>query len=541
MTASLLPAPVRNPVDWSGITIGATSVTVASGADLNAAIAAAIAAGKRQILLDPGAVFTQAITLPDHGFADWMVLKTNVASPPSAGTRMMFSNSSGYNLAKIVAPMNSYAIQHAAGSKRWRVELMQISRAATTGGADGDTHCLINTGPDSITQWTDVPDQIDYNQCLIYGDPTNKGLKNTRAGIVFSGTRVHIRNSTIAYINYGGNIYSIQSQSAGSFAGTGKVKIENCTLWRTTECVAHGGASQYGALQTYQVMVTDFLVDRCHIYGSPAQDGIQGGANGTEAKKIRRWTVMRSIIENVNAGLQNGHGAMLWTVNQPPGDPGENCISTTDILFDRVWFKNTSGISAWTSKYDTTTSGLTKRIRFVDCFATGLGVSPKTAWRIFDLDPLVDDVSVERCCFLMDGSYPIVTNTNAGTRFNLKNSIFGQRPGSFACPVWYTSGGTGDTAWTTYFNTNGSNEFSGNLVVDLVGGTTPNPSGNTIVTDLSSAGFVNSSYLFNPSTKYADLGNLVNTSGKGPDFSGVISPDLSGVEIPDAERTIFET
>lgn len=555
MSAVVAELPRITP-DFRSKTITNTSVSVANGGDIDAAISTMMATNKRRILLAEGGSFTwNSTNIPVHGFSDWCEITTDGALPGiSSNTRMTRDlMTTTYNLPTITVAMGTN-IKFAPGARRWRLRGLHIVSAATAGynSGLGDTRAIVQTAPDNadITSVADIPSHIHVSQCVIGGaEETNHGTSNRKDGLNTNGSMIHVGDCTIYNINYGGVTYAVQSQSSVCFGGFGKILIENCFLWGSTETVAFGGAAQNDVLAVEQVTPSDVTIRKCHLYRPLSVQGFQGCANGIEFKFGRRILLEANIVENVYAELQNGMALALWSVNQSDTQPWTHF---SDVTVQYNWFKNTSAIFSLNpndeGEVGPSIDGL--RATFRHNIVTGHGISPIPVFRSIAIESLASgssfaDVLVERNLIINHATgYWWVASPYAIKRATIQDNIIG---GYY---ILFTSSGYGQTAWDI-LNADASCDFRRNLAVDFAGGTTPNTGTNTVLASIAAIGFVDAALLSSTATRYADLAGLAldvsspykgtgpGGTDPGPDMDAVIAA-LAGVESTDAEYALYE-
>lgn len=513
---------------------------IPSGTSIDDAIngGSGFSSGKRQFHLEPGGTYDGDVNISvGAGISDICEIRPGDVTLPAIGTRVERTTALGFTPPKITA-QNSNRGFNFNGARGWRLRCLEIRGAPTAGynSGDGDFTALIQTAPDPLPSgYTSLPSHISITQCLIGGaEETHHGLKNRRIAIMGNATMLEIRDSTIFNINWGGVTYVVgQAQSLGAYAGRGKMLIDNCNLWGATESVAWGGANQYPQLEAEQQLISDLTIRRSHIYRPDSVRGWQGCANGTEWKIARRVLVEACIIENVYKELQNGMAFGVWSVDQNGGNPW---VQTSDFTARYCWLKNTAGALFATAMYSGHPSVPLVRVTLQHNIATGTGVTG--AWRTWDADPAMVDFLMENCMLMNNGGENwCVTNFSPFTRLTLRNNILGTTYSGST--LFFTSSGTGQTAWDK-FNENGDCIFAGNHVLHPLGSGTPNPGTNTTHTSLATMGFVNSAFVGSMDTKYADLGNLHNTTGAGPNMATLESM-LAGVEMSSAEYALYAT
>lgn len=536
MSATAADLPRVTPT-FDAIAITNTSVLVSSGGDINAAISTAIATNKRRVLLAPGGTYTGPVTLPSHGFSDWMELAVN-ATMPALGTRLQRTTSLGFTLPKIFGPMGSPALAVGASARRWRVRGIDITSDATLGytGGDGDTHAIVQTCPDTVASIEEVPAYISIRQCLVGGaEETHHGTKNRRAGITMNASMLEVCDCTIYNINYGGLRYDIQSQSGGQFAGFGRLRIENNNVWGSTEGLAWGGTSQFPALANDSITLADITIRKNHIYRPESVFAYQGVANGLEFKLGRRILIEGNTIENVPQQLQNGLGFLFWTADQNAENP---YVQGCDVTVRYNWFKNCSGICSSNALWSGAPGLKVTRLTFQDNVCTGQGCGSIPAYRTLELDSRLTDYLYEHNLFINTGGETwCVCDFAQFTRPTFRNNILGTTfSGS---NILFTSGGANQAAWNQ-MNAGGDGEWANNAIL-APGGQTINPGTNTHYTTLASMGFADASKLSDTTTTFAQMVSaIVNTTGQGPDIAAV-SAMLTGVEMSSAERALYVT
>ena len=547
---------------FSGISITNTTVSVVSGGDIAAAIATAIAGGQRRVLLAAGGAYSLSahLVIPNHGLAagTWMELTTD-AVLPAIGTKVERNGIPGtYNLPTLTFA-NGTQLQFAAGAHHWRIRGLQIVGAATDAGFDvnGDHRRMIQPFPDALTKHADIPHHISVCQCVLGGNDqgatNHHGTKNRQGGIFLNASMIDVRDSTIFSLNYGGLDYANQSQSAGAYAGIGRITIDNCNLWGGTESIAFGGASQYTFLDGEQAICSEVTIRNSHIYEPLSVKTFQGRANGIEFKLGRRILIENCIIENVWQELQNGLVFVLWSVNQNSDNP---FTQTSDVTIRYCWLRNCSGVASLNTAYGRGEVGMA-RVRFEHCLATGQGVDPPCpTWRTFDIGTATTagpaDVSIDHCLFVNTGGnyWMVLADKIPMPRFSLTNSIIGTTDNTVT--LFFMSSGTNQVAWDSYINSGADCTMAGNGVL-LPSGATVNPGTNVNVTTLAGLGLVDSSFLSNTSLAgIADLANLAlasNSALKGQGQAGVdpgpdittLRTNLTGVEMSAAERALYAT
>lgn len=539
MPAVLAELPRVVP-DFSMINPKNIWLDIPSGSSIDDAIngGSGFSSGKRQFHLEPGGTYDGDINISvGAGISDICEIRPGDVTLPAMGTRVERTTALGFTPPKITA-QNSNRGFNFNGARGWRLRCLEIRGAPTAGydSGNGDMTPLIQTAPDPLSSgYGSLPSHISITQCLVGGDDANHhGTMNRRIGIMGNATMLEIRDSTLFNFNWGGITYVIgQAQSTGAYAGRGKMLIDNCNLWGATESIAWGGASQYPQLEPEQQLVCDLTIRKSHIYRPDSVRGYQGCANGTEWKIGRRVLVEACIIENVYKELQNGMAFGVWSVDQNGINPW---VQTSDFTARYCWLKNTAGIFFATAMYSGHPSVPMIRLTMQHNIATGTGVTG--AWRSWDADPAVFDVLLQNNLFINNGGEIwMVTNYAPFKRLDILNNIMGTTYGGSA--IFFTSSGAGQFAWDK-FNENGDCRFTGNHVLQPSGSGVPNPGTNTTHTSLATMGFVNSAYVGSMDTKYADLGNLHNTTGAGPDMT-TLESKLAEVEMSAAEYALYAT
>lgn len=557
--ASILPEAPRiatNFDPFTGYTLTGSSVVVANGASIATGISTAIAQSKQIVELTAGGTYTEAVVLPVHPF-DWMMLRTQ-GTTLVKGQRVTPALAASQNFAKLQVPNNAYGLIPAVGGGRWIYESFEVLPAD---GTFADTHSLVmlvNDVDAMSGSLRDIPYKMAARHLYVHGVGTDGfGTNNRRAGITPGANECEITDCWVAQINFAGMAYAGQAQSMNPISGIGKLRVENCFLWGSSEPIAFGGAAQTIPCKSDQITYADIIFRGNHVYRTPRITGIQASENGLEMKIGRRARIENNIFENGWPSTQTGRAFVLWSAEAE--EPATAYAQTCDILIQNNWIKNYAMCAQLTSQYHPSNCTLARRIRIVNNLWTGMGSTiatgngnPNYSARLFDLDNDLVDCSIENNTFINTGGYLIVTTgTNSVngsfTRLDFRKNVIGQT--AFTGNTFQNPGTSFAGGWAAA-NANGTNRWELNIIL-VPGGagvdvSLPNGGANdTVVSSLADLQLVDSSFLMSQTTKYADLANCdfapgspFHGQGKGCDIPTLITK-LAGVESPADQLALY--
>lgn len=202
-----------------------TTITVAAGGDLQAALNAARAGDT--ILLAPGATYSGNFKLPVHGGSTYVTVRSAASDDllPAPGSRITPAYSS--YLPRLVSPNNVAALRTAPGAAYWRLQFLELGPVATPSGT------VLDLGDGTQASLAAVPHHLIVDRVYIQGHPLN----GQRRGIGLNSSHTTIVNSHIADMKLVGQ----DSQAIGGWNGPGPFHIENNYLEGAGEVLMIGG------------------------------------------------------------------------------------------------------------------------------------------------------------------------------------------------------------------------------------------------------------------------------------------------------------
>lgn len=514
--AAVTPELPRYSADpFTGITLTGSSVVVNAGQSIATGIATAIAGGLKIVELQAGATFNESVALPAHSF-NFMKLTTQGFSL-ARSTRITPSLAASNNLAKVAIPDAAYGIYTPIGSKRWIVDGLEILPQTSA----QSLYALVASGIYDANAYTghqikEIPFKISFRHLYVHGLGA-LGTNNRRVGMFLGATDQEVEGCWVDRINYGGMDYAGQAQSLTAICGVGKLRIENCLIWGSSEAIAIGGAAQAFPVGNDQIVFSDIIIRGCHFYRAPSSSGIQACENGIEMKIARRVLIENCILENGWANsTQHSYAFVFWSAD---AESGGEFTQTCDITIRNIWVKNYAGLATLPDHYAGTSLKRLTRVKIDNILMTGLGgFSPQGAQyigRILELYHLVTDYSITRITAINPGGYLIVTDGGGSfTRLDFRGNIFGQT--TFSGNTFYHPGSATGSMWSDA-TASGTCRADYNVFLEPSGSdaTVPTGTGNQRVMTLAGIGFVNSSYITSSSTTFADLPNCA-LAGSSP-------------------------
>lgn len=548
MTVALAHLPRVTP-DFSGLTITGDSVFVTQASLPSTGLATAVSLGKRRLILEAGANWTDNLHIP-AGFSDWLEVVGENGAPPE-GTRITPNEAvNTYDYPTITAPSGYAAVSFGAGARRVKLHGFGVTCTASSPGLQNVP--LIDTLPSSVTQISHLPHSIVMRHLWVRGTaaPTSR-----RLGVRTHATYSALLDSWVDHLNYGGRDYSQQSQAVGGYSFLGQLLIENNFLWRATEAWGFGGAGTQAYLRNEQLQISDVTIRRNHIYMPLSLKSVEGCANSGESKQTRRLLVEANIHENVNTDLQNGYAGPCGLSANQQGNDGPH-VQLCDVTARYNWYKNhNSGFSLQSGDgYDNQPSVAARRANINNNFFTGMGtsqtLSPESLGfnRIWTIDGVADVSFKNNLAIIESGSFVVVSGPQV--RQEIENNIVGvvNAGGYFLL----ANSGADQDSWNE-INTDGSSTFRGNacLIPAADAGQMINSGTNQMRHTLAAMGFVDSSKILANDVKYAQLGalalhassDLLGTAygggDPGPNWTTVLS-QLSGVEAAQSDLDDME-
>jgi len=280
-------------------------INVPAGADLQQALGAARPGDT--ILLEPGATYVGSFVLPAKNGGDTRPITVRTATPAgdpvAAGQRLTPAHAGA--LAKLRSPDSSPTLRTEAGTRFWRLELLEIQ--GTRGGA-GDI-VLLGEGSSSQKTLSSVPSDLVLDRVWIHGDP-QAGQKR---GIALNSARTTISNSYISDIKAVGQ----DSQAIAGWNGPGDYTIENNYLEAAGDNLIFGGGDP-----SIPDLTPTHIVIRGNTMSKPLEwrtsEPRWQVKNIFELKNARDVLVERNVLEHNWRHAQAGY-AILFTVRNQDG------------------------------------------------------------------------------------------------------------------------------------------------------------------------------------------------------------------------------
>jgi hypothetical protein len=306
-------------------TVGAATLNIPAGGDLQAALSAAQPGDV--ITLQPGATYTGNFLLPNKGpINDYITVRSAApdATLPPAGVRMTPAYAA--LLPKLKSSNNMSALRTAAAANHWKLMFLEFQANAN---GYGDVIAL-GAGDSSQTQLSQVPYAFVLDRVYIHGDP-NLGQKR---GLALHSRDTWVINSYISDCKAVGQ----DSQAIFGFNGPGNYWIENNYLEGATENFLLGGADPtIPNLVTTNVtfrrnLLSKPLAWRDPIIASPAAPSATAGSGsgslspGTYSYKV----VARRTASQGNKATSTPSAEVSATL--PEGSNGNVTISWTPVV-----------------------------------------------------------------------------------------------------------------------------------------------------------------------------------------------------------------
>src|SRR5579871_3180308 len=294
----------------------AQTVTVPAGGDLQAVLRQAQPG--MTILLERGATYTGNFVLPSGGAADRPItLRTSGDDGlPAAGARI--GPDASPLLAKLRSPNGAPALATSAGTRGWRIELLEFQ--ANKDGA-GDIIAL-GDGSSAQKSLAQVPSNLALDRLYVHGDPA----KGQKRGIALNAASVTITGSYVSDIKAIGQ----DSQAIAGWNGPGDYLIENNYLEGAGENVMFGGADpSIPELTPTRIRVRNNVMSKPLAWRAPGRPTWQV-KNIFELKNARGVVVEGNVLEHCWQQAQTGY-AVLFTVRDQDG----NCpwCQVEDVMF----------------------------------------------------------------------------------------------------------------------------------------------------------------------------------------------------------------
>lgn len=543
MAAKTPELPRFSADPFTGVSLTGTSAIVSAGQTIAAGITTAQANGHKIVELEAGATFSETLGLGAHPF-DFMMIKTQGFSLART-TRITPTLAAANNLAKLAVPDAAYGIYTVPGASRWIIDGLEVLPQ----NAVQSLYALVATGMYNANDYTslklkDIPYKISLRHMYVHGLGA-LGTSQRRVGMFLGATDQEVEGCWIDRINYGGMDYAGQAQSITGICGIGKLRIENCLIWGSSESIAIGGAAQAVPANQEQCVFSDVIIRGCHFYRAPSSSGIQACENGIEMKIGRRVLIENCILENGWANsTQHSYAFVFWSAE---AESGGEFTQTCDITIRNIWVKNYAGLATLPDHYGGTSLKALARVKIDNILMTGLGAfssqGAQYLGRIVEIYHNVKDYSFSRITAINPGGYLIMADGGGSfDRLDIRNCIIGQTV--FSGNTFYNPGSALANAWSDA-TSSGTCRADYNVFLEPSGTdvTVPTGTGNSRPTSLAAIGFVDSSKITSSSTTFADLASCALAGGsayKGAGEGG-IDPGCNISELTTALTGVYAT
>ena len=313
------------------LTAHAATITVPAGGNVQSAINAAQYGDT--IILEAGAVYTGAITLPLKSGTGEIVIQSSRLSELPEGVRVSPSQSALFAKLQSSTPAEA-VVKTVAGAHHYRFQGIEFS----TSTASTVVYDLIRfgNGRDSQTRLDQVPHHLVIDRSYIHGFDT----QDVQRGVSVNSAETTISNSYIS------NIHGVgyDTQAIGGWNGPGPIRIINNYLEAAGENVMFGGADS----ASEALMPADIEIRRNHLFkplswkvGHPTYAGKHWTVkNLLEFKTAKRVVVDGNVMENNWTDGQDGKAILLTVRNQ---ECSASWSTVQNVRFSNNTLKNAEG------------------------------------------------------------------------------------------------------------------------------------------------------------------------------------------------------
>ncbi len=390
------PPPPPAPTAPTGQTI-----YVNQGDDLQAAINAA-QPGDR-ILLQAGATFAGNFTLPAKTGTASITIRTNIADPVPAGTRI--TPATAVNLAKIKSPNTFTALATAPYARNYVLQLLEFP--ANVGGF-GEVISL-GDGSSAQNSLAMVPGNILVDRVYVHGDGAGQ-----KRGIGLNSASTTIRDSYIANIWYVGQ----DSQAIAGWNGPGPYTIHNNYLEAASENFLLGGADP----AIVDLIPSDITFTKNHLtkplaWMARADINVK---NLFELKNAQRVTIDGNVFENNWMAAQAGY-ALVFTGRSQDGTAPWSVVQ--DLTFTNNIVRNVASAINILGKDYYFPSGTSSRFVFRNNLFDNISRASFGGNGRFLLVNGGVDFTFDHNTIIQDGASVVYADTNAVSQFTFTNNI----------------------------------------------------------------------------------------------------------------------
>ncbi|MBS1817921.1 MAG: carbohydrate-binding protein [Acidobacteria bacterium] len=460
--------------DTTSPTPATRRVIVKQGDDLQAAINAAQPGDT--LLLQAGATFVGNFTLPAKTGSSVVTIRTDIADPVPAGTRI--TPAAATSLARLKSPNTVAALATEAYAHHYVIQLLDF--AANVGGY-GEVISL-GDGSNAQNSLAMVPHDIVVDRVYVHGDASGQ-----KRGIGLNSASTTIRDSYIANIWYVGQ----DSQAIAGWNGPGPYTVTNNYLEAASENFLLGGADP----AIVDLIPSDLSFTRNYVTKPLAwrSNSSINVKNLFELKNAQRVTIDGNVFENNWLAAQSGYALVFTGRSQDgyaPWSVVQNLTFTNNIVRHVASAINILGKDY---RFPSGTSGhfVFRNNLFEDVSGANWGGDGR-----FMLINGGVDITVDHNTILQSGSSVLYADTNPVQQFTMTNNIAPDN-------AWAIMGGgasPGNGTIKTY--------FPGSMFLRGVwAGSNPGyyPTGNFYPANMDAVGFVDlkgGDYHLAPSSLY---------------------------------------
>lgn len=313
-----LRLPADNPAELPRLQVelpvaegGGTIRRVSAGQSIQAAVDAASPGDV--ILLAPGAIYEQAVTLRKKTGTGWITIRTD-AAPTERGKRVSLADT--VRFARIRAPgANQPTIStETAAAGYWLVNLdITVAPNATT------LNTLVNLDTPNQNTLAKVPSRIVLDRVIVRGRPS----LTLRRCISLQSAHTAIVSSLVIECHEKG----YDSQAIAGWNGPGPYLIENNLLEGAGENIMFGGADP----AIPGLVPSDITIRWNHIRKPAAwqQNKAWSIKNLFELKNAARLLLNHNVFDGNWADAQGGTGILVWSANQSGTAPWSGSVDIT--------------------------------------------------------------------------------------------------------------------------------------------------------------------------------------------------------------------
>lgn len=395
VNAQSVPEMPRIVIDTSYARPGGTTITVAAGGNLQAAIDNAKLGDT--IVVEAGATFNGPFVLPTKTGSGWIYIQSSAYSRlPAPGRRVRLSDTP--NMPKVVAGRrNQPAISTQSGAHHYR--FVGIEFAAPV---DEYLNAIIAIG-DGETTVTALPNNIVFDRCIVRSDPA----RGARRGIAMNGSHIAVVGSHVS----GFKEVGADSQALWASNSPGPFAIINNYLEGAGENVMFGGSDP----TILNVIPSDIEIRGNHFYKPLAWLAENWVVkNSLEFKTGRRAIVEGNLFENNWAAGQQGMTLVITPRNEDGGAPWTK-ISDLTIRYNK--FSNVAQGISILGRDDLQPSQITERILIRDNVLAINGLRS-------DGTPTGTNTSTARLFMLVGGPKDVTIDHNTGIHLAGSNRVF---------------------------------------------------------------------------------------------------------------------